>query len=36
MLKIWWEIFPKFNVPKSKATWLKFRKILLIMQLVTQ
>jgi len=30
MLKVWWEIFATFNVAKSKATWPKFHKILLI------
>jgi len=34
MLKVCWEIFPTFNVTKSKATWPKFRKILLIMLLL--
>ena len=36
MLKVRWEIFPTFSVAKSKATWLKFRKILLIILLITQ
>jgi len=30
MLKVWWEIFPTFNVAKSKATWPQFHNILLI------
>jgi len=30
MLKVWWEMSPTFNVAKSKATWLKFHKIMLI------
>jgi len=35
MLNVWWEYF-LFNVAKSKATWLKFYKILLITLLDTQ